>query len=96
MKSIACKKRRLHDDYEKNFKSENAGDSMDIEWVDGFEIRVKVDHGAVVITANREGMLSLAKQLTALAEAAPGQHIHYDNYNSLEEGSAEMIIVREK
>jgi hypothetical protein len=41
-------------------------------------------------------MLSLAKQLTALAEAAPGQHIHYDDYNSLEEGSAEMIIVREK
>ena len=96
MKSIAYKKRRLHDDYEKNFKSENAGDSMDIEWVDGFKIRVKVDHGAVVITANREGMLSLAKQLTALAEAAPGQHIHYDDYNSLEEGSAEMIIVREK
>ena len=96
MKSIACKKRRLHDDYEKNFKSENAGDNMDIEWVDGFEIRVKVDHDAVVIAANREGMLSLAKQLTALAEAAPGQHIHYDDYNSLEEGSAEMIIVREK
>ena len=23
---------------------------MDIEWVDGFEIRVKVDHGAVVQT----------------------------------------------
>ena len=55
---------------------------MDIEWVDGFEIRVKVDHGAVVITANREGMLSLAKQLTALAEAAPGQHIHFDEFNS--------------
>ena len=84
MKSIAYKKRRLHDDYEKNFKSENAGDSMDIEWV------------AVVIAANREGMLSLAKQLTALAEAAPGQHIHFDEFNSLEEGSAEMIIVREK
>lgn len=96
MKSIAYKKRRLHDDYEKNFKSENAGDSMDIEWVDGFEIRVKVDHDAVVIAANREGMLSLAKQLTALAEAAPGQHIHFDEFNSLEEGSAEMIIVREK
>ena len=96
MKSIAYKKRRLHDDYEKNFKSENAGDSMDIEWVDGFEIRVKVDHGSVVITANREGMLSLAKQLTAVAKAAPGQHIHFDEFNSLEEGSAEMIIVREK
>ncbi len=67
---------------------------MDIAWVDGFEIRVKVDHGAVVIAANKEGMLSLANQLTALAEAVPGQHIHYDAYNSLEEGSTEMIIAR--
>lgn len=69
---------------------------MKIEWVDGFEIRVKIDNEAVVIAANKEGMLSLAKQLTALAEAVPGQHIHYDEDNSLEDGSAEMIIVREK
>lgn len=72
------------------------GNSMKIEWVDGFEIRVKIDNEAVVIAANKEGMLSLAKQLTALAEAVPGQHIHYDEDNSLEDGSAEMIIVREK
>ena len=69
---------------------------FEVEWVDGFEIRVKVDHDAVVITANKEGMLSLAKQFTALAESAPGQHIHYDEYNSLEEGSAEMIIAKAK
>ena len=72
------------------------GDTMNIEWVDGFEIRVKIDHDAVVISANKEGMLSLAKQLTALAEAVPGQHIHYDEHNSLEDGSAELIIAREK
>ena len=69
---------------------------MKIEWVDGFDIRVKFDHDAVVISANKEGMLSLAKQFAALAEAAPGQHIHYDEYNSLEDGSTELIIVREK
>ena len=67
---------------------------LKMEWVEGFEIRTKVDHGAVVIAANKEGMLSLAKQLTALAEAAPGQHIHYDENNSLEDGSTEMIIVK--
>ena len=72
------------------------GGTMNIEWVNGFEIRVKIDHDAVVIAANKEGLLSLAKQLTALAEAVPGQHIHYDEHNSLEDGSAEMIIVREK
>ena len=47
-----------------------------------------------MISANREGMLSLAKQLTALADGAPGDHIHYDEKNSLEEGSAELIIER--
>ena len=67
---------------------------MEIEWVEGFEIKVVADNGEIVISANREGMLSLAKQLTALADGAPGDHIHYDMYNSLEEGSMEMIIVR--
>ena len=66
---------------------------MNIEWVDGFEIRVKIDN-EVVIGANKEGRLSLAKQLTALSEEPPGSHIHYDDYNSLEEGSVELIIER--
>lgn len=69
---------------------------MNIEWDDGHEIRVKADDDTVVIAANKEGLLSLAKHITALAEAAPGQHIHYDGYNSLEDGSTEMIIVRTK
>ena len=67
---------------------------MKIEWVDGFEIRTAVRNKEIVISANREGMLSLAKQLAALAEGVPGDHIHYDEQNSLEEGSAEMIIER--
>ena len=67
---------------------------MKIEWVDGFEIKAATENGEIVISANREGMLSLAKQLTALADGVPGDHIHYDEYNSLEEGSTGMIIVR--
>ena len=67
---------------------------MKTEWVDGFEIRTAVRNKEIVISANREGMLSLAKQLAALAEGVPGDHIHYDEQNSLEEGSAEMIIER--
>ena len=65
---------------------------MTINWVDGFEIRVSVEHGEAVISANKEGLLSLAQQLTALAEETAGSHIHYDDYNSLEEGSAELTI----
>lgn len=67
---------------------------MKTEWKEGFEIRVSVDGDTTVIAANKEGMLSLADHLTALAQASPGSHIHYDKYNSLEEGSSELIIER--
>lgn len=67
---------------------------MEIEWLDGFEISVRIDGGTAVISANREGLRSLAKQLAALAEAPPGSNIHYDSYDALEDGSAEMIVER--
>ncbi len=64
---------------------------MDIKWVEGFEIKVN-DDGPVVISANREGLLSLAGILSTLAEEAPGSHIHLDANNALEDGSVEMVI----
>ena len=51
---------------------------MKVEWVDGFEIKVVAENGEIVIFANREGLLSLAKQLMTLADGVPGDHIHYD------------------
>ena len=68
--------------------------TMDIEWTDNFEIRVRAEDGTVLVSANREGLLSLSRQLAALAEEQPGSHIHYDRYNSLEDGSEELIIER--
>lgn len=67
---------------------------MEVKWVDGFEIRVTIENGAAVISANREGLFSLAEQLAALADGQPGDHIHYNEHTSLEEGSAELIIER--
>ena len=67
---------------------------MKIDWIDGFKIMVSVENSEIVISANKEGMMSLAKQLTELAEGAPGDHIHYDEHNSLEDGSKELIIER--
>lgn len=67
---------------------------MNINWIDGFEISVNHDNDEVVISANKEGLLSLAGQLAALAEGEPGDHIHYDEHNSLEKGSVELIIER--
>ena len=62
--------------------------------MEGFEIKAAAENSEIVISANREGLLSLAKHLTALADGLPGDHIHYDAYNSLEEGSTDIIIVR--
>ena len=66
---------------------------MEIKWQDGFIINVSVENeNQVVISANKEGLLSLATQLKDLADEDTGSHIHYDEYNSLEEGSSELII----
>ena len=69
---------------------------MKIEWIEGSEIAVNIYNKEVTVSANKEGLLSLAGQIKALAEGVPGDHIHYDEDNSLEEGSAEMIIERVK
>lgn len=68
--------------------------NMKTKWIDDFEIQVKIENGITIVSANREGLLSLAEQLMALADGVPGDHIHYDEYNSLEPGSSEMIIER--
>ena len=46
---------------------------MEIEWVDGFTIKVSVDQTkTVLISANKEGLLSLAMQLRAMANEVSG------------------------
>ena len=68
---------------------------MEIEWVDGFTIKVSVDQTkTVLISANKEGLLSLAMQLRAIANEEAGSHCHYDEHNSLEEGSS--VIKKKK
>ena len=63
-------------------------------WHPGFSIKVSSDNSEVTISANREGLLSMANHLLNLAQAdvPPGTHIHLDSLNSLEDGSDEIII----
>ena len=67
---------------------------MNIRWEDGFQIRVDIRDGEVMLSANRAGLLSLSRICADLAEESQGSHIHLDEYNSLEEGSAELILER--
>lgn len=65
---------------------------MEFNWEDGFAIRVRSEMDAVVISANREGLVSLARHLQTLADEPGQSHFHLDEYNSLEKGSCELII----
>lgn len=67
---------------------------LQLNWVDGFIIDTNIENGAIIIRANREGLISLAQHLLTLAqiEVESGNHIHFDDNNSLEEGASELII----
>lgn len=66
---------------------------MDLKWDDGFSIAVSIKDNTVTLSANREGLLSLANHLMTLAQdSCRGAHVHLDQYNSLEKNSAELII----
>lgn len=63
-------------------------------WEKNFKIKIKYENDAVVLAANKEGLISLANHLLNLAqEKVPlGCHLHLDQYNSLEDDSIELII----
>jgi len=65
---------------------------MEFDWADGFELSVRIDGDTAVISGNAAGLRSLAGICLTLAEQVPGTHIHLDEHNSLEDGSAELII----
>lgn len=65
---------------------------MEFHWEEGSVISVKMEERAVVISANREGLLSLSNHLRTLAEEDRGEHFHLDEYNSLEDGSLELVV----
>lgn len=68
---------------------------MDFKWENGFSIAVRVEEdGTVVLSANKEGLLSLANHLVALAQQPQCGHFHLDEHNSLDDGSAELIVER--
>ena len=65
---------------------------MKLKWVDGFAVSVKIEDDTVVLSANKEGLLSLANLFLSLTEETSGSHIHLDKYNSLEKDSSNLII----
>lgn len=72
----------------------DANKGIQFNWEENFVIEVKKEDSEIIISANNEGLISLARHLLTLAqnEVPVGAHIHLDEYNSLEEGSVDLIF----
>ena len=68
--------------------------ALEMVWDDNFAIKTSTEYDAITIEANRAGLLSLARHLLLLAqeEVPNGSHFHLDEFNSLEDGSVELIL----
>lgn len=65
---------------------------MEFAWEEGFVLSVTTDGDETTIAGNREGLVSLAHHLEALAAEEPGAHFHLDEHNALEDGSAALVV----
>lgn len=72
----------------------NKEEGVVINWKENFQIKTNYSDQTIVITGNRAGLESLASQILTLAQdnIEAGTHIHYDDGNSLEEGSVDLVI----
>ena len=75
---------------------EYTNNTVRLLWEPGFTIRVTLEDGACGVIANAEGLISLARHMLTLAQdqVPVGVHLHLDDLNSMEPGSAELIIER--
>jgi hypothetical protein len=71
---------------------------MKINWVDGSYIKTEFVDNSFMISANKEGLISLANILTDMAkdETFNGWHIHLDDWNDLEKGSIELTLMKDQ
>ncbi len=69
-------------------------DAIELVWNKNYKIKTSTPYDTITIEANRDGLLSLARHLLLLAqeEVPSGSHFHLDEFNSLEDGSVELII----
>jgi hypothetical protein len=78
-------------------KDYNPFDGIQLNWEYGFLIECKQEDPnskVVIIKANKAGLISLANHFLTLAQVnvPPGNHIHLDDSNGLENDSCELII----
>ena len=71
------------------------GNAMDVVWEENAQYIADVFRNNIIIKANNQGLMSLAKQMIymAISDLPAGSHVHYDGfYIDHIEGQFELII----
>lgn len=58
------------------------GDGVDVIWDKGSECLINITKNAVVLSANKAALISMAKQMLYMAynDLPEGAHVHYDSF----------------
>ncbi len=69
---------------------------IELTWENAYNIMCMIEGNSLKILANKQGLLSLANHLITLAQDTipSGNHLHFDEYNSLDDDSKELIICK--
>lgn len=78
---------------EYDFQQNRIWDTCWIEWM---KIKINSDKNEIRILSNTEWLIWLWTLLLEMAKKQGNDHIHLDQYNSLEEWSAEVIIEKDE
>jgi hypothetical protein len=73
---------------------ENPNDGFRFQWEPNYEIKTHIELGEIIISANKEGLISLANHLINLSQDKfpANYHFHLDDLNALSDGSKPLII----
>lgn len=74
------------------------GSGLDVIWENGSKYMLNIEGDHVVISANRGGLISIAKQMLYMAynDLPAGSHIHYDSFfTKRNETNIELVIEKE-
>lgn len=74
------------------------GNGIDVIWDDGSKYSTSVSDNDVVISANKAGLISLAKQMLYMAysDLPMGAHVHYNSFfTKMANEKYELIVEKE-
>lgn len=73
------------------------GNAMDVIWEANANYAVKIFENDVIIKANAQGLISLAKQMMYMVynNLPSGSHVHYDDFFTKLKNKYDLVIEKE-